>query len=127
MCEDFEPCEECYHGVDDADMPSGHSKEHLMTAVEGIPNPNQRLMELSFAKPVSPQWAYRVDDMGVPLFRWSQRQHLANTLMKTVKDFEALQRDALPTATTSKEELSDSVVWTEVQYFTILCFLYSCQ
>nr|PNR42739.1 hypothetical protein PHYPA_017569 [Physcomitrium patens] len=94
-------------------MPSGHSKEHLMTAVEGIPNPNQRLMELSFAKPVSPQWAYRVDDMGVPLFRWSQRQHLANTLMKTVKDFEALQRDALPTATTSKEELSDSVVWTE--------------
>lgn len=42
VCEDFEPCEECYHGVDDADMPSGHSKEHLMTAVEGIPNPNQR-------------------------------------------------------------------------------------
>ncbi|KAG0573719.1 hypothetical protein KC19_VG203500 [Ceratodon purpureus] len=86
VCFDFDLCEACHRGLGEADMSAEHSKEHLMIVVEVMMRHKNNMVrfELSFSKPVDPQWSYRVEKGSSSYdFEWKKRKSVAEILSTT--------------------------------------------
>lgn len=112
VCADFDLCEVCYGGLDAADMPSGHSSEHAMIAVEVFSEGNQ--CPSSFSKPVDPQWSYTFDnDMASYGFVWAKRKPLVKVLSKSLVN--VVKDDPLTPTSRQANEDDNNISQHEVQ------------